>query len=77
MPVTNSVPTEVILSVLLMPVSFRSVTNGAAGDSVSNSKTNVVAGELFPATSVTRTSTVFWPWAGVNGDGSQRPLSAL
>ena len=51
-PASNSVPTRVIRSVALAPVSFSSETRGAAGGSVSSVKASVVTVDTLPATSV-------------------------
>ena len=63
MPVTFSVPTFVILSELLRPVSLVNATVGADTD-VSNVNTSVPRPDTFPATSVWRTVTVLRPCAG-------------
>ena len=65
MPVTFSVPTFVILSVPLSPVSLVSATIGTA-TAVSSVNTSVVRPDTLPATSVWRTVTELRPCTGVN-----------
>ena len=65
MPVTFSVPTFVILSVPLSPVSLFNPTSGAA-TAVSSVNTSVARLDTLPATSVCRTMTELRPCTGVN-----------
>ena len=64
-PVTFSVPTLVILSVVLSPVSLVNPTTGAV-TAVSSVNTSVVGADTLPATSVCRTMTELRPFTGVS-----------
>ena len=64
-PVTFSVPTFVILSVPLRPVSLVNATSGAA-TVVSSVNTSVATPDTLPATSVWRTVTALRPCTSVN-----------